>query len=54
MIADDLVLLDPTQNCLQQALDRFSDACSGAGMKISTTNTNHVPVQTTKAVLSPS
>ena len=36
---DDLVLLDPTQNGLQQALDRFSDACSVAGMKISTTKT---------------
>ena len=27
------------QNGLQQALDRFSDACSEAGMKISTTTT---------------
>ena len=37
--ADDLGLLDSTQNGLQQALDRFSDACSVAGMKISTTKT---------------
>ena len=28
LFADDLVLLDSTQNGLQQALDRFSDACS--------------------------
>ena len=39
LIADDLVLLDSTQNGLQQALDTFSDACCGAGMKISTTKT---------------
>ena len=39
LFADDLVLLDPTQNGLQQALDRFLDACSMAGMKISTTKT---------------
>ena len=37
LFADDLVLLDSTQNGIQQALDRFSDACSVAGMKISTT-----------------
>ena len=37
--AHDLVLLDSTQNGLQQALDRFSDACSVAGIKISTTKT---------------
>ena len=37
--ADDLVLLDSTQNGLQQALDRFLGACSVAGMKISTTKT---------------
>ena len=37
LCADDHVLLDLTQNGLQQALDRFSDACSVAGMKISTT-----------------
>ena len=30
LFADDLVLLDSTQNGLQQALDRFSDACSVA------------------------
>ena len=39
LFADDLVLLDSTQNGLQQALDRFSDACSVARMKISTTKT---------------
>ena len=39
LIADDLVLLDSTQNGLQQALGRFLDACSVAGMKISTTKT---------------
>ena len=39
LFADDLVLLDSIQNGLQQALDRFSDACSVAGMKISTTKT---------------
>ena len=39
LFADDLVLLDSTQNGLQQALDRFSDACSVAGMKISMTKT---------------
>ena len=37
LFADNLVLLDSTRNGLQQALDRFSDACSVAGMKISTT-----------------
>ena len=30
LFADDLVLLDSTQNGLQQALDRFSDTCSEA------------------------
>ena len=39
LFADDLVLLDSTQSGLQQALDRFSDACSEAGMKISTAKT---------------
>ena len=39
LFADDLVLLDSTQDGLQQALDRFSEACSIAGMKISTTKT---------------
>ena len=39
LFADDLVLLDSTQNGIQQALDRFSDACSAAGIKISTTKT---------------
>ena len=33
------MLLDSTENGLPQALDRFSDACSVAGMKISTTKT---------------
>ena len=39
LFADDLVLLDSTQNGLQQALDRFSDACFVAVMKISLTKT---------------
>ena len=39
LFADDLVLLDSTQNRLKQALDRFSKAYSVAGMKISTTKT---------------
>ena len=39
LFADDLVLLDSTENGLQQALDGFSDACCVAGMKISTTET---------------
>ena len=39
LFADDLELLDSTQNGLQHALDRYSDACSVAGMKISTTKT---------------
>ena len=39
LFAVDLVLLDSTQNGLQQALDRLSDACSVAEMKISTTKT---------------
>ena len=39
LFADDLVLLDSTQNSLQQALDRFSDACSVAEMKISAAKT---------------
>ena len=39
LFADDLVLLDSTQNGRQQALDRFLDACSVAGMKISATTT---------------
>ena len=37
LFADDFMLPNSTQNGLQQALDRFSDACSVAGMKISTT-----------------
>ena len=39
LFADDLVLFDSTLNGLQQALERFSNACSVAGMKISTTKT---------------
>ena len=39
LFADDLVLLGSTQNGLQQALDRFSDARSADVMKISTTKT---------------
>ena len=42
LFTDDLVLLDSAQNGLQQALDRFSDACSVAGMKISTTKTETI------------
>ena len=39
LFADDLVLLGSTQNGLQLALDKFSDGCFVAGMKISTTKT---------------
>ena len=39
LFEDDLVLLDSTQNVLQQAFDRFSGACCVAGMKISTIKT---------------
>ena len=39
LFANDLVLLDSTKSGLRQTLDRFSDACSVAGMKISTTET---------------
>ena len=46
LFADDLVLLDSTQNGLQQALDRFSDGCSVAGMKISTTKTETMCLST--------
>ena len=42
LFAYDLVLLDSTQNGPKQALDRFSDACSVAGMKISTTKTEAI------------
>ena len=42
IFAHDLVLLDSTQNGLRQALDGFSDACSVAGMKISTTKTENM------------
>ena len=37
LFADDIALLDSTQNGLQQTLDRFSEAGSVAGNKISTT-----------------
>ena len=33
LVADDLVLLDSTQNGLQQAFGRFSDACPVAEWK---------------------
>ena len=39
LLVDDIVLLDSTQNGLQQAFNRVSDACFVAGMKISTTKT---------------
>ena len=39
LFANDLVLLDSTQNGLQQALDMFSHARSVAGMKISAIKT---------------
>ena len=45
LIADYLVLLDSTQNGPQQALDRFSDACFVAGMKISTMCLSRQPKQ---------
>ena len=58
LFADDLGLLDSTQNGLQQALDRFLNASSVAGMKTSATKTETMclgyTTQTTKAVLSPS
>ena len=37
LFADDLTLLNLNKSDLQYALDRFSDACLDAGMKISTT-----------------
>ena len=37
--ADDLALLSSNKSYLQYALDRFSDACLDAGMKISTAKT---------------
>ena len=42
LFADNLVRLDSTQNGLQQALYRFSNASSVAGMKVSTTKTKSV------------
>ena len=39
LFADDLALLSSNENDLQSALDRFSDACLDAGMKISTAKT---------------
>ena len=46
LFADDLVLLDSTQNGLQQTLDRFSHACSSClNENQYNKNRNHVPVQ---------
>ena len=39
LLADDLALLSSSKCDLQYALDRFSDACLDAGMKISTAKT---------------
>jgi len=39
LFAYDLVLLAPSEQGLQHALDRFSAACDHAGMKISNKNT---------------
>ena len=39
LLADDLALLSSNRGDLQYALDRFSDACLDAGMKINTTKT---------------
>ena len=39
LFADDLTLLSSNKSDLQYALNRFSDACSNAGMKISTAKT---------------
>ena len=44
LFADDLALLSSNKNDLQYALDRFSDACLDAGMKISTAKTEIVCV----------
>ena len=46
LFAEDLVLLDSTQNGIQQALYRFSNACFVAGMKISTTKTKTMRLST--------
>ena len=42
LFADDLALLSSNKSDLQHALDRFSDACLDAGMKISTVKTEIV------------
>ena len=39
LFADDLELLSSNKSDLQYELDRFSDACLDAGMKISTAKT---------------
>ena len=39
LFADDLALLSLNKSDLQYALDRFSDACLDAGIKISTAKT---------------
>ena len=39
LFASDLALLNSHKSDLQYALDRFSDACLDAGMKISTAKT---------------
>ena len=39
LFADDLALLSSNKSDLQYALDRFSDACLDAGIKINTTKT---------------
>ena len=39
LCANDLALLSLNESDLQSALDRFSDACLGAGMKISSAKT---------------
>ena len=53
LFADDLVLLDSTQNGLQQALDRFSDACLVIVMKISSTKTETMRLSTQPKQCSP-
>ena len=40
LFADDLALLRSSKSYLQHALDRFSDACLDAGMKVSTAKTD--------------
>jgi len=55
LFADDLVLLAPSQQGLQHALNRFSAACGRVGMKNSTKNTEvllYVSLQTQGSVCS--